>query len=54
MNDVDRIPYASMLAAITVPVLTSLLASFVEKIEPSRRQITVGIANVNATCSGRR
>ena len=29
-----------MLAAITAPVLTSLFGRFVEKIEPSRRQIT--------------
>ncbi len=54
MNDVERIPYASMLAAITAPVLVSLLGSFIEKIEPNSRQISAGSENVSATCSGLR
>ena len=43
-----------MLAAITAPVLVSVLGSFVEKIEPSRRQMTAGNENVSTICSGRR
>jgi hypothetical protein len=43
-----------MLAAITAPVLVSLLGSFAEKIDPSRMQMTAGIVNVSASCSGRR
>ncbi len=43
-----------MLAAITAPVLMSLLGSFAEKIDPSSRQITAGIEKVSTTCSGRR
>ncbi len=43
-----------MLAAMTVPVLMSLLGSLAVKIDPSSRQMTVGIENVNAICSGRR
>ncbi len=43
-----------MLAAMTAPVLVSLLGNFAVKIEPSSTQITAGIENVNATCSGLR
>ena len=43
-----------MLAAMTAPVLVSLPGSFAVKIEPSSMQITAGIENVSASCSGRR
>jgi hypothetical protein len=43
-----------MLAAITAPVLVSLSGCFAEKIEPYRLQMTAGMENVSATCSGRR
>ena len=43
-----------MLAAITAPVLISVPGSFAEKMAPNSRQITAGIENVSAICSGRR
>ena len=43
-----------MLAAMTAPVLISVLGSFVEKIEPSRMQMTAGSEKVRTICSGRR
>ena len=43
-----------MLAAITEPVLVLLPGNVAVKIEPSSMQITAGIENVNATCSGLR
>ena len=54
MNDVERMPYASMLAAMTAPVLVSVWGNLVEKIEPSRMQMTAGSENVSTICSGRR
>ena len=43
-----------MLAAMTAPVLVFVPGSFAEKMEPNSRQITAGIENVRASCSGRR
>lgn len=43
-----------MLAAITAPVLTGAPGTCSVKMDPNSTQITAGIENVSATCSGRR